>query len=336
MSFSPKQKKSISILLFAAFFLLAANIFWEIIFEKPERYGSPASADSVKSNFMNLIKSFAIEDKWIAENDNFLKNKYPDADQHLKIKIPADLPIINIVQELYFTFAKKPFQLKSYEINRSGEAEVILSEQEEPLIAAKFIYDTLISRDAGSVAFVLHSLNELTTEEDSALLHLPASFAVTLIPSGKSAEELGRISSLRKECVLLLNDEITELQYRMDKNMSLQRLKLVLRTIVENFSKVAFIVVTPDFPLLQSSLYIEMIRYFNDRKIKVINSSSLLTLDELTEPGKILREILMRTGKDDSAVFFCTAETYTELKDDINEFKKTGYKFLRPSEILLK
>ena len=105
-------------------------------------------------------------------------------------------------------------------------------------------------------------------------------FGYYVIPSKESAEFVKKHLKLKKEYVVLLNDDIDELKYKLKNDYSEARLKSSIRSIIGSFPNAAFILVDDNSNLFKSSIFNFVANEFEKRNIKLIKKSSLLDITD--------------------------------------------------------
>src|SRR5690606_7539279 len=148
------------------------------------------------------------------------------------------------------------------------------------------------------------------------------------------AKNAKRAVEMRKEYVVELNDEITELDFKLSPSYSEKRLKLSIRSILGAFGKAIFILIDEKSNLYNSSAYQLIKSEFEKRKIKIFPRSTfyLITGEDANQSAeKFLKGIKHKESR--AAVI--SASNHMEIKDVIRNFRKVGYKFINPSNVIL-
>ncbi|MCH7770418.1 MAG: hypothetical protein IIA49_05290 [Bacteroidetes bacterium] len=326
-------RKSITLILFSAtLFLLTVNLLINVINQSPEPEPNETnlSSQEIDSIFLYSLYSFGLLDEWIKETKNSkVKSAY-------KVKVPADLSIPVILAEINKNFWGKDVTISSVEKDFSGKTILNISKANIIQLKSEFKYDKGIQRSAGTAAFVIEDF-ELSNDEDSMLLKIPNPFSPLLIPSNENSKIKEFIINSDKIYLLLLNDDISELKYKLKESFTRKRLKSSLLSIINAFSDASFFVIDDKSDLFLSTVYSYIQTELTKRKIKLLKLSSLqrLEYEDVNQINNAFENFLKAAGVEENITFIITAEGFKTLLPEIERFRKIGYKFVHPSEIIL-
>ena len=224
------------------------------------------------------------------------------------VKVPKDLPIVLILQEMNYVFNNKNVEIKSSENKIGGKTLLDFISGDETKLEVVFNYDAKVERKSVRVGFLVNRFSG-DTETDSLLLDFPENFAIVLIPSKSSAEFVKKIIQNRKEYVIYLNDSIDELEYELKSNYSISRLKSAIRTIVGAFPQSVFFLIDDKSDLYNSPAYRLIKEEMGKRKIRLIDKNSFNELAEAD--GKNINDVFdnslnkLQGGEDKVFIDFC-------------------------------
>lgn len=332
MNFSFNPKKIITVLFGAALFLLLLNIAADKIFPDNKIAEYETSARSVDSIFHSALNNLGFDSLWIK------KKKIPVADDSLYayylINVPADLPITLILKELNNSYDSNSVSIVCDEKKTGGQTIAKIYSGGNLKLISDFNYSYDIKRKAGTAAFLIDDFDELDEREDSILLYSPEAFAIILTPSAEAVNTAKRAVEMRKEYLIELNDEITELDFKLSSDYSERRLKLSIRSILGSFGKAIFILVDEKSDFYNSSAYQLVKSEFEKRKIKIIKRGSFYSISGGSTELEA-KEFLRSINDEESKAAILTAADYMQIKNVIRSFRKVGYKFINPSTVIL-
>ncbi|MFO7446809.1 MAG: hypothetical protein R6W90_10610 [Ignavibacteriaceae bacterium] len=328
------HKKIITALFTIAVVFLIANITATKIKHNDAVYiSSEASGQQINNYFVISIRSFGIDTNWIK-----LKKTAKDVPDSLYasylIDVPRDLPIALLLKELHNTYDTNAVKLTALEKKIGGRTVLEISSGDQLKLRADFNYKDGIKRKAGQVGFILENFDDLNKQEDSVLLNSPETFAVLLVPSKKAAGLAKNISNSRKEYIILLNDNITELTYKLNPDYSEARLKSSIRSILGDFASAVFIMIDDNSNLFSSPVYPLLKSEMEKRNIKLLTKSSF-RISSGDGPESSLRNFLSNFKDGDTEAVIISAEDYRQINNVIISYRKIGYKFVNPSNVVM-
>jgi hypothetical protein len=329
MNFISDKKKLIQILFGIAVLVLIANLLANKFFRKNDLAFEEGKEDintvEIQKRFITSLHNLGINDLWIdSVKSSSLEFSY-------RVYIPKDLPIVIVVNEIDNSFTSEEAIVTSEEKVMGGKTLLKIFSGNKMKLASELTYSDKIERTAGKAGFLLKVSG---TEIDSVLLKYPESFALLLVPSKSSAESVQEILNNRKEYVVYLNDDISELDYKLDKGYSNARLKNSIRGIVGSFSKAVFVLVDDKSNLYSSGIFPFVEEELLKRKIKLIKESSLINIGLEKDVVSQFRSVLNTTPGNKSSLIIISAEDFFTIQQEITSHRKIGYKFVKPSDIV--
>jgi hypothetical protein len=325
-----KKKRAALILFGAAFILLVANLVVDVPEEnKSIETGKSLNYKEIDSLFHVSLKNLGLPEKCI---QNRKKSKIPYS---YRIKIPTDLSIPVVLAEINQVFSGSYVSINANEKSFNGLTLLEISLEKSNVLVAELNYDDEAKRSGGTIAFVIDNF-KLSVTDDSLLLDIPEPFSCLLIPHSKNIEVIKFLKSKNKTYTLLLNDDIPELKYKLNKNYSLNRLKGPILSIINDFSDAASIFIDDNSELFNSAALLNIRNELSKRKIHFNDLSKLHAIDSDSDEQLINGfENLMKTaGKNNSLIILVSQEEFRTLLSEIKKYKKLGYKIVHPTELL--
>jgi hypothetical protein len=333
MEISPLKKRIITAMFCLALLALAANIVFVKI------YGSSVLAKesgfdkgSIERVFLYDLDNFGLKNDWIKKvNNKALKNV-----SSYQVELPKDLPIPVVLSEIFDSFYSSDIKIKSVEKTIGGKTVLDIYQQNILKLSAEFNYDEDIKRDAGDIGIIVFGLEQLNGKDINALIGYPQTFIAALVPSKPAVKFIPGLAENRKEYAILINDNISDLDYKLSNDFSSYRLKLIIRSIVADFSNAVFFIIDDRSKLYSSPAGKIIVDEFAKRNIKLISQSSLPEILNSSSTG--IRDLFKRrvdvihSGK--SELISIRAEDFGILKPEIFSLIKVGYKFINPSMVI--
>jgi len=328
------DKKTAALTLFgAAVLLLVVNLLVGILNEAPEidTNNREINTSGIDSLFLFSLHSFGINNDWIKE-----KRSKKNINSYL-VDVPVDLSIPVILTELNINFNNKGVKIISEEENSSGKTETEFYVGNEVRLKSEFRYDDTIHRIAGTISFILSNY-KLTDSEDSLFLDIPEPFSPLMLPSTKNFDITRFITGKKKTFSILLNDDITEIKYKLRDYYSQDRIKSTLFTIIQDFSGASFFVIDDNSDLFHSKVFTLIKEELGKRNIKLLKLRELIDLEYKNELQiKSDFDYLMKNMDDGgNRIIVVNYEGFEKLIPEINRFRKIGYKVVHPSLMIQK
>ena len=327
------KRKAVYILFAIAILLLASNLFLNRLLPKvnPDNEELVLSGLEINNHFLKGVNNFGLDENWIiarklSKNSDSVFSSY-------KIKLPPDLPIPVVISEIKSQFSGDSVEIKSIEKKMGGRTKLEIYSGRFLKLTADIDYDKQIVRKRGSVGFLIEDIS-FDNMEDSLLFEVPESFAVLLNPSKEDKKHSNFILNRRKEFALLLDDEIDDLEFKLSKDYSNNRLLNSVKAIAGNFSRAIFFVIDDESELFRSQVYPVISAELEKRNIKLVLKSELYQLENVgdTELHNNFDRIFKQLAEEDLTIL-CNAEDYILLLPEIARYRKVGFKFINPSLI---
>jgi len=335
MNVSPRKKKIIQVLFALAVITLIANIILAKVYKlpKPEKLES-LNSNIINTKFLSAVNDFGLQKDWIK---TLKTKKSNDADYSYLINVPKDLPIPVILVEIYSSFNRTKVKIKSTEEKVGGKTSLSLFSGDQLKLTAQFIYKDNLIRNCGSVGLLVSDIDKLKSKDIGKLIQFPQTYTVLLLPSKLSLSLKDSLLNNRKEYAVLLNDDINDLDFKLNKSYSKNRLGIVIRTIIGAFPYAVFYVIDDASNLYHSPVFSFIKEEFAKRKIKLIKESAFIHIHEgnSEEVQESLKDVIKPTKLGDRKLVMLHADNFELARPEIFSLIKIGYKFINPSKIVL-
>lgn len=331
-----KNSRKIIISLFIiVIILLIANLTLEVIWNHkvPENLNKkPIELNGIEQILKESLANLGIENNWIT----LQKKRKKSLAVSYSAAIPPDLPITVVLNEIFVSFKNYDVNIESEEQRINGRTLLKISVKNNLKLSCEFFYDKSISRNAGNIGIFIKGITKLTNEEVKTLLSTPETFELLLVPSKESVILLRTLKEYKKGYGILFSDDITDLEFKLSSKYSKGRLKSSMRDILGKFPNASIFIIDDNSNLFSSDVYPLLKEEFKKRKLKLIPEDSLLILtDEGNNSAlKDFRIKIQRTKRGEKAEVIVTAEEFKLLQPEIIRFRKVGYKFILPSELI--
>ena len=331
MKFSFTKNNVIQILLLLVILLLAVNIVMEKLYA-PHVSGEKRSLPSsvISKRFLTALRNYNMDSLWISA----VKPKKDDDDSlsfSYKVSVPADLPVSLLLREVQNQFDTSEVNIESTEFRKDNSTELNISSGGYLKLRALMTYNKEIKRSTDTIGFVLTGIDELSNEELNNLLLLPEHFAGVLIPSKHSQELMKTLRSSQKETAVLLNDDISELEFKLNTRYSSRRIRNSVISIIGKFYKAAFFIIDENSDIYNSAHYKSISEEFSKRKITLLKWDSFTRLKNISGEN-LISEI--HSSKSSKQIFQVSASEFLEMPPLLEALRKTGYKFAPPSVLI--
>lgn len=330
------QQRIIASLFVLSIILLAANIIVGKIFETENTIITPSSlsANEIDSLLIVSINNFGLPVSTIKSQkvkEINISSDYPS----YSIQLPADLPIPVFISELNEIFSGFDVQIITDEKKKSGRTLLRINSDDEIRLAASIDYNAELQRKIALAGFLI-SINDKTSKADiDKLLKIPEPFAFLFKPSLVMKSFITSNSSINRQFAIILGDETEDLDYKFESGYSERRLKSSVRNLLGSFSKAAFFVIDDNSSFYNSKVYPFVEKEFLDRKLRLIKKSELNFISgNISSAVSQFNELMTQLENNSSILIGCNPEDFISLLNEIRNYRKIGYKYIVPSEIL--
>lgn len=331
--------KNIALILFGVVvILLVVNIVITkyVTNDEQPKNREALSGIEIDKSFHTALKNYGFSDSWISKKK--IKNISGDSlFAAYSVKVPKDVSIQLLILELKNMFWENEVNLDAEEIVAGKKSLLQISSENKLKLAAEFYYDEKIIRQYGTVSFLVNDLPLKDEELLKTVLNIPELFYTVLTPKDESKKRLAQLSKLGKRYALLLDDNITELNFKFSDSYSDDKIKKSIKEIVGTFYNAAFFIIDDrsdlfelkKYPLIQSELLKRGITIVPSSKLETLASSKVNAEDKF-------QDFMLAVQKNDEKVLLVSANDYLTISTLIPSYRKIGYKFIYPGDIIIK
>ena len=331
--------KRITIILFSiVILLLIVNIIVSKFVEKNEQ---PKNRDAltgieIDKLFHTALKNYGFANNWIV-NKKIRKLSGDSLYVTYSLKVPKDVPIHMLILEMKNLFWDYDVLIDAEELNAGKNTLVKLWSEKKLKLAAEFFYDENVLRQFGTISFLVSDLSVDDGELLNELLKTPELYYVLLVPSSESKKKLNALAKAEKRFSILLNDDITELDYKLSGTFSENRILRSIKEIVTSFYSAAFFVIDEKSDLYESKNYAFIQSQLQKRGIVIVptNKFESLNSNNVNVDSKF-QEFMLTVNKTDEKILLVTVDEYLSIVKLIPSYRKIGYKIINPGEIIIK
>ena len=328
------KKKIITILLVLSLILLIANMILGIIGEgngvQPKKTENVAFIDSL---FLHSLNEFGLDSNWV--QIKHIKNKNKDSLHYVyNVKVPSDLPITIILQDLTNQFGKYAVDMLSEEqiVNRKSVLDIYSGDVHK--LEAQFTADEEAVREHSKFAFIINDYSDLDDDMRAQILKSKFTLSVSFIPSENSLTFLPDITKDNKRYCIELNDNISDENYELDKGMAKILLKESIRQIIRDFPEADLVMIDNNSEIFLSAAFNFVRDQFGGESIKLYNETDFVGLPKNLEEAKSLLSFYQKSEiNKNGKIFLVNGSVFTGLLNELDRYKKLGTKFYFPSEL---
>ncbi len=290
----------------------------------------------IDSSFHTALKNFGFNNNWMT----IKKLKLNSSDSlfaSYSVKVPKDIPIHLLILELKNMFWEYDISIEAEEITSAKKTLVQIFSDNKLKLAAEFFYDETILREFGTVSFLVKDLPLKNNELLNEFIKTPELFYCVLIPGSDSKKQLSALSKAGKRFALLLNDEITELDYKLAASYSDDRLLKSIKEIVGTFYSAVFFIVDNKSDLYESQRFAFIENQLKKRGIIIVTASKLQTLNSNSlNVENEFQDFMLSVQKGDEKILLVNSDQFITIAALIPAYRKIGYKFIYPGDIIIK
>lgn len=297
--------------------------------QKPELKKKVVTIIEADSLFKQALKNYGIASNFIS----IKKNKKNPADSSYLVKVYNDVPVSLLLLEIENLFFPTTAEISSREETPGGKVVTNILIDNKSVITAEFISDKNLVREKGRIGFVVSNID--FGLDNSSLLNTPEQIIFLLTPSDESKKFAGKILSAGKRYALLLNDEVTDLNFKIDESYGLRRNKKSFENLFKYFPSAAFIAVDDNSDFYNSEIKEFIVKELEWRKAFYIKLSRLDMLSSYTgSTTNAFGEMIKTMNKNESKIILIDSKNFNELLPLIPAYRKIGYKFVSAIELM--
>ncbi len=331
-------KNITTVLLIVVITLLFINIIINKLIntDEPPQNREEISGIMIDSLFRSALYNYGIQKDWIKKK-NIRKVSGDSLYATYNIIVPKDVPIHLLQLEVQDLLLDYNAEIKSEEKSKEKKVLLLINSDSQLKLAAEFSYNNEIRREYGAISFLVNDITPDDIEKYNELLRTPELFYAVLIPESKSKSLLNDLNEFERRFAILLDDNIIEFDYKLSPSISEERTLLSLKNIISSFYSAAFFIVDVNSDLFESKNYTLIKEALKKRNIKIVESDRFdwLKINSLN-PESSFGDFLKRVSKVDEKVVLITAEDFLLISKLIPEYRKIGYRFIQPGELVLR
>jgi len=331
-------KNITTVLLIVVITLLFINIIINKLIntDEPPQNREEISGIMIDSLFRSALYNYGIQKDWIKKK-NIRKVSGDSLYATYNIIVPKDVPIHLLQLEVQDLLLDFDVELKSEEKTKEKKVLLLINSDNPLKLAAEFSYNNEIRREYGAISFLVNDITPDDIEKYNELLRTPELFYAVLIPESKSKSLLNDLNKFERRFAILLDDNIIEFDYKLSPSISEERTLLSLKNIISSFYSAAFFIVDVNSDLFESKNYTLIKEALKKRNIKIVESDRFdwLKINSLS-PESSFGDFIKRVSKVDEKVILITAEDFLLISKLIPEYRKIGYRFIQPGELVLR
>lgn len=325
-----------------AFFLLIANIIASMVMSDSDEKTNDSeiivenlSQREIDSLFIDILKDFDIDTLYTKKI--LKKREIVDSVKFIyKVVLPNDLPSPLVLQEMKNSFGNLGFDFTAVETKLHFDTKVEISKKHKSRLKAEFSTDLDVQRIKGYIGFFITNFESLSEIEKTELLENTEIIGIQLIPTKEAKETKKRFSENRKDCGILISDDISDIDYKVHSSYSKDRLLLAVRLLIGAFPDKNYFVIDNDTEIYNSNAFAYLESEFNKRGYKIIPTHKFDLIEGESEELVIhkFKTISKKAFEGQNILFELTYDNYKKIQNPLKELKKKGVKVMYPSNIL--
>ncbi len=331
--------KNIALILFGTVvLLLIVNILVSKYVDKDEqpKHREVLSGIEIDKIFHTALANYGFSTNWIIKK----KIKSISGDSlysTYNVNVPNDVSIHSLLLELKNLFWEDDVEIDAEELANPKRTLVRLISDQKLKLAAELTNSDKIKREFGTIAFLVNDLPLQNEEVLKSFLITPELFYAVLTPRDEAKKRLSQIAKANKRYALLLDDNITELNFKLSSSYSDDKIKKSIREIVGTFYNAAFFIIddrsdlfeSEKYPLIKSELLKRGIVLVPKSRFEFLTSSKVNTGDKF-------QDFMLTVKKSDEKILMVNAQDFLIISSLIPAYRKIGYKFIYPGDIIIK
>lgn len=286
------------------------------------------SVKNLEEEISVTLSEFDLKPDWLKKIP--LKKSKDSLKHSYRVRLPKDLPVTVILNEINLKFGKGAFRVASRETETNKRSIMRIFYGKALLYESEFVTDTSISRNKPVFGFMINDIEKMNDEEIKELLAYPEKFSILLVPSQRSEALKKLITDSGREFTIMVRDENEEVRFRLDESYSRTRLNGSISNLIKAFGDTQLFI-KGNFNNSNVSKLVDDL--FKARKIRL---ASIDTYPQISELGNsnLSDNLNSRIRRSElSQVFIISSEDFISLIPELRKLRKLGYKFVIPSAI---
>ncbi len=345
-----KKQKITKYLIATSILLLIVNVALDFFTKQKrvENYEKEFTCRQLDSIFYNVLNDFGIEPEWISS----VKFKIIDEDsieKKIVVKLPADLPIPLIIRDFHKKIENDITSFVSEEKKFFGTTEIRIYSNEYLKQVIQLIPDNQIIRKRNELCFIISDAIDLNEKDFNSFLSIPYPFSAAVVPDEDIIMKANELKNYSKEFIALLNDDVTDMPFKLNPKSHKYILKNSVKNIASSFSNAQLFVIDESSELYRSTTFNFIRDEFKKRKINLINLSEFIYLnsdDENELISKFRFHAEDKSGSDkinsnekshllNQKIFYLSYENFLKIKNEFDRMRKKGNKIIPVSTTYL-
>ncbi len=321
--------KLLVILFSISLLLLLSHLVLSFVYHDTNlKSASTLSNEEINKKFKESLFGFAIKDEWIKTvKDNSSIPSY-------KVYVPSDLPIPQILSELIKQYDGYNIEVTAEEKKIHGRTLMQVTSDRAIKLKAEFRISNDIDRTGSKSAIFIYGRENKEAEYDSLMITTTRDMSALLIPSKSNSAYSKWLRENGFDYAVLLNNDINDLEFRLRKDYSEKRLKLIVQNIVVSFPHALFYVINKKSDIYSSPNYLVIKKEFDKRKIRFFTTDSLKFIDNTQQNiSERLNSIVKNIKEEDITRIVVSFDAYKLLTDELKKLIRIGYKFVKPAKL---
>ena len=333
------KKTFVKYLLAVAILLLLVNVSIDF-FKKPIKNNKNLTRElttsQIDSVFLNVLDQYGIEKEWISTK----KFKAADEDSISKqfiVKLPVDLSIPEIIKDINRIIENDITGFVSEEKKVFGTTEIRIYTNELLKLKATLIPNAETVRNQNDLAFIISDAYDLGESDFNTFLSIPYVLSAAIVPDDQTIAKADSLKKYSKEYIVLINNEMTDTKFRLEKGDQKALLRNSVYNIISNFRNAQLFAVNEKSALYKSTIYNFVRDEFKKRGIKLIPVKEFL-MPESDEDKELISKFRFYCedksgGK--QKIFFLTFEDFQKLRRELEKLRKRGSNIIALSKTSL-
>lgn len=298
---------------------------------------SLASGDKVLSDIDSILYSFGIRKDWIKDVNIKAKDQKKTEDELLfnkEIRIPSDLPVIDLNYEITNYFRKYEYEIKVTEDPRTKNISMNINTFRDSLHkqkgSIKFLYSDTLKRNAADIALVLDSIDLYSLKDAESILTSTQEFSVIVPLRNDKADYQSRILELKRDYLLKLSvgdEEDIEADFRDGMKESIRSSKI--KSLGLSFPTTTGVILinktgnTDFFNAVKNDFIRNNMKVYNDSVFKEYKNNEKKIIS-------IFEDIINEAKRGTKILFYDVnfdPEEFASYNRQVYSMKKLGYRF---------
>lgn len=329
------KKKLILVFLIIAVGLLLVNISLDYLNGSDDPGQTELTQTTVKQiekEFYSVLYNYGISNDWIKVRK--ISNEKYDSLKHVYfINVPADLPILLLINEFNQLTEYKDVNLVSIEKTNYGSSSFEVLVNDVTKLQANFIRSDKIKRNFVSFSFIVLSSDIESPDQLIRILRkFPIELNFLLRPNENSSKYINKLDSVKQQYSVLIDDDIDGDNFKLTADMSKEQLKRSIISIISTFGRQPAFIFDDQSAIYNSVVFNYVRDELSRRNVSFYLMSSLINLNSPNDDEvKSLFQFHCSSAKvGDYKIFLIDFEKLPGLYEDIMIEKKKGNRFLQP------